>query len=202
MTDDPLLIALMAAAGLYVGKLWLDDLRANLAGTPNPRALPGATSAPLPATVVAIVGALILLVAETWGEYRLGLNTEQSRITWLFGGYTLVAAVVEEIIFRGFFVLRSPSPAMRWLGYIGASLAFAAIHPFLWRWDGGLIFEPTAKAWFSTGAIFLGSLWFFAVRFMPINPRQSLIPCFAAHAAKNLGVVAIKAFEGYVVGLW
>ncbi len=65
MTDDPLLIALMAAAGLYVGKLWLDDLQAARAGTPNPRALPGATSAPLPATVIAIVGALALLAAET-----------------------------------------------------------------------------------------------------------------------------------------
>jgi hypothetical protein len=29
-----------------------------------------------------------------------------------------------------------------------------------------------------------------------------LLPCFAAHAAKNLGVVAIKAALGFMGGLW
>jgi hypothetical protein len=35
---------------------------------------------------------LVLLAAETAGEHALGLSDKQSRITVLFGLYTLVAA--------------------------------------------------------------------------------------------------------------
>jgi len=50
--------------------------------------------------------------------------------------------------------------------------------------------------------VFAGSLWFYAVRFASWNPQRSLLPCFAAHAAKNLGVIAVKAAQGFVVGWW
>ena len=77
------------------------------------------------------------------------------------------------------------------------------LHPFLWEWQqGGLVLHLGAKGWFSTAMIFAGSLWFYAVRFLPANPARSLLPCIAAHAAKNLGVFAIKYAQGFVSGWW
>jgi len=202
MNDQPLLLLLMIAAAVYVAKLWRDDCRTAMAGRPNPRALPGAAHASLRAILIAVAGALVLLALETWGEIRLGIAGEQSRMTLLFGAYTLAAAVIEEIIFRGYLVITHRGAAVRWAGIVGASLLFAALHPFLWKWDQGLVWTPGLKGWFSTGLIFLGSLWFYTVRFYRWNPSHSLLPCIAAHAAKNLGVIAIKAAQGFLVGWW
>ncbi len=203
MSDQPLFLLLLIAAAAYVAKLWRDDCREVLAGRPNPRALPGATPAPRRALVIAVLGALVLLALETWGEIRLGIAGEQSRMTALFALYTLAAAVIEEVIFRGFIVIDGRGAAARWVGIIGASLVFAAIHPFLWNWDDdGFRWTFGLKGWFSTAAVFAGSLWFYAVRFASWNPQRSLLPCFAAHATKNLGVIAIKAAQGFVVGWW
>ena len=202
----------MTAAGLYVGKLWWDDVGAarahsassGQAGRPAPNAFPGATDAPRRAIVIAVAGAITLLAAETFFESKLGLAEQQTRMTWLFALYSVAAApIIEELIFRGWIVVASRGPAALWAGAIGASAGFAALHPFLWRWDdAGFAFTPTAKGWFSTAAIFAGSLWFYAARFAPWNPRRSLGPCFAAHAAKNLGVVVIKGAMGFVGGMW
>ena len=68
--------------------------------------------------------------------------------------------------------------------------------------DGTLRLHFETKAWFSTMMIFTGSLWFYAVRFLPANRARSLLPCIAAHAAKNLGVFIIKYAQGYVSGWW
>lgn len=202
MNDQPLLLLLMIAAAVYVAKLWRDDRRAAEAGRSNPRALPGATSASRQAVVIAIAGSLLLLAFETWGEIRLGIASEQSHMTALFGLYTLAAAVVEELIFRGYLVITNRGPMVRWAGIVAASLVFSALHPFLWKWDGGLVCTIGLKGWFSTGVVFLGSIWFYTVRFARWNPSHSLLPCFAAHGAKNLGVIAIKAAQGFLVGWW
>lgn len=203
MTDQPLLLLVLGAAGLYFGKLWLDDLRSARAGRPRAGALPGATPAPARAVVVAVVGALVLLTIETSGENALGLSAEQSRITWLFGAYTLTAAIIEEIIFRGYIVVEHRGAAARWAGIVGASALFAALHPFLWRWDdAGWALTLNAKGAFSTAIVFATSLWLYVARFAAWNPRHSLLPCIAAHAAKNAGVIAIKAAQGFVVGAW
>ncbi len=203
MNDDPLFQILMLGAGLFILKLWLDDRKAFAKGQPNPKALPGATPAGAKAVAIGIVGALVILAAETWGEIKLGIADEQSDMTVLFALCTLTAAVVEEIIFRGFLVIEKRGKAVLWLGVIGASVLFAALHPFLWDWtDGKLTWTFTDKGWFSTAAIFAGSLWFYAVRFASFNPTRSLLPCFAAHAAKNLGVIAVKAAQGHLVGWW
>lgn len=203
MNDNPLLLLVCAAAGLYAVWLWWGDFRSARAGRPHPRALPGAVPAPVLACVVAAGGALAITAAETWGELRLGLSAEQSKMTVLFGGYTLVAAFIEELVFRGFVVVEGRGVALRWAGVVGASVLFAALHPFLWQWQDGLRFTFTAKGWFSTGAVFVSSLWFYAMRFAArLNPRASLLPCFAAHASKNVAVFAIKAAQGFIVGWW
>lgn len=209
MTQSPLLLVLMIAASCYVIRLWRSDYVAAKAGRPEPRALPGTAPASVAACVIAAAGSLAILAAETYGEIRLGLSGEQSSVTALFGVYTLTAAFVEEIIFRGFIVIDGRGPRWRWAGVAAASVLFASLHPLLWNWHGGWLWAggrleltPDAKGWFSTGVIFLSSLWFYAVRFARFNPRHSLLPCFAAHAAMNLGVFAIKAKEGFVAGWW
>lgn len=202
MSDQPLLLVLLTAVGVYIVKLWRDDLRHAAAGQPQSSALPGATPAPARAIAVGVLGALVLLALETWGEIRLGLADEQSSMTALFGLYTLSAAFIEEIIFRGYIVVTKRGPLVQWLAIVGASALFALLHPFLWSWEDEFTLTLTAKGAFSTTMAFLFSLWFYAARFMRLNPTRSLLPCFAAHLAKNIGVIAIKGVQGFLAGWW
>ncbi|MFH1499389.1 MAG: CPBP family intramembrane glutamic endopeptidase [Verrucomicrobiota bacterium] len=213
MSENPMPNLLMIAAGGYISWLWWEDYRQRRAtGRDNPQALPGATPAPVSACVIAAAGALVILALETWGEIRLGISDEQSSITVLFGLYSLVAAVIEEIIFRGYIVVTKRGTAVQWLAAVGASVVFAALHPFLWDFETGDHFwavgewvwtwQLTLKGWFSTALVFLSSIWFYTVRFAGFNPHKSLLPCFAAHGAKNLGVFVIKAMQGFVHGVF
>jgi len=202
--QHPLFLVLMTAAGIYVAKLWREDLRATRAGRPNRGAFPGATPAPRRAVAIGIAGALLLLAGETAGEIACGLDAEQSRMTWLLALYSISAApIIEELIFRGWLVVEHRGRAALWAGALVTSVIFALLHPFLWRWDEtGFRLVLNHKGLFSTAFAFGSSLWFYAARFAPWNPERSLLPCMLAHAAKNAGVVAIKAATGFVVGLW
>ncbi len=201
--DNPWLLAGMILAGVVVAKWWRDDYRTARLGQPAPQAFPGATPASRQALLIAAGGTLVLLAGETAGEYALGLTAKQSQMTVLFGLYTLVAAFGEELVFRGYLVVENRGRAALIAGVVGASLGFALLHPFFWNWEGGrLSFQGDAKAWFSTAAVFTGSLWFYAVRFLPMNPTRSLLPCVVAHLTKNLGVFAIKYIQGFVSGWW
>lgn len=202
--DHPLLLVLLTAAGLYLAKLWRDDLRTAQAGRPHSKPMPGATPAGARAIFIAMVGALVLLAVETAGEYRLGIVHQQSRITWLFAAYSVLAApVVEELIFRGLLVVEKRGPAALWGAAIGASAAFALCHEFLWQWDdAGFALTLDTKGWFSSAMVFALSLWLYVARFAPWNPQRSLLPCIAGHAAKNAGVVLIKAATGFMGAAW
>lgn len=202
MTSDTVPQLLMLAAGLYFAGLWWADYRAAAAGSPAPQPYPGAETAPRRALVVAVLGSLVILAAETLGEIALGVDGEQSKMTALFAAYSLVAAFVEEIIFRGYLVVEKRGRAALVAGVFGASLLFALIHPFLWKWDDGFALNLTPKGWLSFAAVFVGSLWFYHCRFASWNPRRSLLPCFAAHFAKNAGVIVIKGVQGHLAGLW
>jgi uncharacterized protein len=196
----PLLLALLTGASVYLAKLWRDDLRASIPGRPQLRSLPGATPASRRSVLIAVAGALLLVMAETAGEVALEIIHEQSRMTWLFALYSVCAApVIEELIFRGWLVVEHRGPMAMWSAAIGASALFAALHPFLWTWqDARLDYTGGVKGWFSTLAVFATSLWLYAVRLGPWNPTRSLLPCFLAHAAKNAAVVAIKAMTGFM----
>jgi membrane protease YdiL (CAAX protease family) len=204
MDENPVVVLMMIGFGGYFAWLWWQDFKAaRRAGSPVSGGLPGAVPASARACIIAAAGALLILGAETWGEIALGLSDEQSKITLLFAAYTLVAAIVEEIIFRGYIVVEKRGRLALFGGVLGASLLFALIHPFLWKWDDdGFALTLTAKGWFSFSAVFIASLWFYVCRFAPWNPKGSLLPCFAAHMAKNAGVIAIKAAQGFVVGTW
>lgn len=199
--QSPFVLLALTLAGLYCAKLWRDDLRAARAGSTVRGGFPGAVPAPPRAVGLAITGALALLALETAGEFALGIAAEQTRMTLAFAAYSALAApIIEEIIFRGWLVLDRHRPAMRWAGILAASVLFALLHPFLWVWDdAGFRLTLTLKGGFSTTLLFLSSLWFYTARFTPWNPQRSLLPCFAAHAAKNVGVVVIKAVSGHLV---
>jgi hypothetical protein len=202
MNDSSLFQLLMLGIGLYVAKLWWDDLRGFKRGQPSPKPLPGAVPATSQAILIAALGALALVGLETWGELKLGLSEQQTTMTALFAACTLTAAIVEEVIFRGFLVIENRGRALLWVGAFAASLVFALLHPHLWAWEESFHLTLDAKGWFSTGALFVGSLWFYFVRFAKFNLTRSLLPCFVAHGVKNLGVVAVKASQGFLVGWW
>jgi len=202
MSDNPLIIILMIGAGSYIGKLWWQDMRAAAARNAHPQALPGATPTTRKALLYACLGSLVLLAGETWGEYQFGVVAEQSHMTVLIALNTLIAPIIEEIIFRGYLVINNRGTTVRWVGIVAASAFFALIHPFLWVWDEGLTLTITTKGAFSTMAAFAFSLWFYSVRFSRWNSSHSLLPCIAAHATKNLGVIAIKAAQGFLTGWW
>lgn len=202
--NSPLVLLIMTAAGLYVAKMWWDDRRAATKGEAKAGALPGATDAPRRAVIIAVAGALGILAIETGGEIALGIAAEQSKMTWLFALYSVVAApIIEELMFRGWLVVENRGRAAMWAGAVGASAIFALLHPFLWRWDeAGFAVTLGVKGWFSAGVVFAMSLWMYAARLAPWNPQRSLLPCFAGHASKNLGVVGVKLAAGFMGGVW
>ena len=202
--NHPVVLLLFTALAVYVGKLWADDRAAASKGVPKSHSLPGATEAPRKIILIAVIGGFLLVGLETFGENALGISAQQSHMTWLFAAYTVIAApLVEEIIFRGWLVIERRGAAIMWAAVVGASVLFAVLHPFLWRWDEqGFAFTLEQKGWFSTGVVFATSIWLYSTRLGPWNPKRSLTPCFAGHAAKNFGVVLVKAATGYLQGLW
>jgi len=204
MIGDQYLLLLLLGVSIWLARWWMIDYHAVLAGKPSERPLPGSTPASGRAVAVASVGALCILAAETGGEHVLGLSAEQSTMTALFGLYSILGApMIEEVVFRGYLVIEGRGRVVLWAGVVGVSLLFALLHPFLWEWNGkGLTVLFAPKAWFSAAAIFVGSLWFYTVRFFGLNPQRSLLPCVVAHAARNLGVFGIKYAEGFIGGWW
>ncbi len=204
---------LLAVVGLtvYVFYVWLGDFRRGQKGEFDARTFPGAVPCSPTAAGVAVVGALALLGLETGGEYGLGISGQQSNISVLFLLAMISAAFGEELVMRGFLVVTTRGKAVLIGSIFGFSVLFALMHPFLWDWkspvDGQpkqLVFDFSLKAWWSTAMIFVFSLWLYAMRFPvrrpKLNPRNSLIPCIAAHLAKNLGVFVIKLAQGHVSG--
>jgi len=201
--ENPWLLGGLCIVVAWLIRLWVNDFRLRGGGGNGSGAFPGATPAGVVPISVAVAGALVLLGIETWGEISLGISSEQSTITWLFGLYTLAAAFGEELVFRGYLVVAHRGRVWLWGSVILFSVLFALLHPFLWEWrGGGLVVHPGLKGAFSTAVVFAGSLWFYAVRFSRFNPGRSLLPSISAHLARNLGVFLIKLAQGFVEGLW
>jgi membrane protease YdiL (CAAX protease family) len=198
MNENSWMILTMVVAGLAFVWLWLRDFQRRNDSS-HTRPLPGATACPSGIVIVGVALGIGIVAAETAGESWLGLTGEQSMMTPLFAVWTLVAAIVEEIIFRGYFVVEKRGNATLWLGIFGFSAVFAALHPFLWSWDDASFqWTPGLKGWFSTVFAFAGSIIFYSLRFNRWNPALSLLPCFAAHLAKNVGVIVVKASQGFL----
>lgn len=205
------MILFYAGIALYVVHLYRADYLAEKSGEPNPKPLPGATSAPGSLYLIGMIGALLILAIETYGEIALGISAEQSDMVWFFVFATLGAGILEEVIFRGFLVVENRGHFLLVASCLLFSLLFALFHPYLWEldypegvrawqfWlaDFNLILTP--KAFFTTSILFLNSLWFYALRFGRWNQNRSLFPCMLAHSASNLGVFVVKWAQGHVM---
>lgn len=209
MSDSPLLILLVFAGALYLAKLWRDDLLALKAGNPNPRALPGATPVPLMPVMVAAIGAIVLVLVETGGELALGVSAEQTDISVVFLFAMVGAGILEEVIFRGYLVVTRKGTAILVGSIVAFSLLFALLHfqyyASMEETESGkklLTLKIDAKSGWSLLLLFLNSIWFYTVRFFKWNPQQSLLPCFAAHIASNVGVFVVKLAQGHVTSLY
>jgi membrane protease YdiL (CAAX protease family) len=199
MNENPLMILLYVGVAAYVGQIYWGDYKAVKSGEANAGAMPGAVAAPLGAFIIGTLGALLLLGVETGGEIALGFVDEQSEMVWFFVFAAIAAGVVEEVIFRGYFVIDNKGRSLLIASAVGFSLIFAIIHGHLWSREDGFEWTLTGKAFFSTAILFANSLWFYALRFGPWNPKRSLFPCMLAHAASNLGVFFVKWAQGYVI---
>ena len=199
---------MLAIAGYFLW-LWYSDLKQGKAGKKLKGALPGATPCGFGLILLGIVGALLLVALETGGEYVFEIVDEQQSLKATFLASMLGAAVIEEMIFRGYLVVQTKGSYVLWVSIIGFSLLFALIHPYLWNhnsedaqfWELSKhewTWQFNTKGYFSTAFVFFNSLLFYALRFMPANPERSLLPCFIAHAASNIAVFGIKAAQGYV----
>lgn len=197
MQDNPLYSILIFLVGAFFFRMWLGDARRG----GGARSFPGASFAGLPILIFGSLGALLILAVETLLECRLGFAGEQSEVKFWAVFVWISAAATEEIIFRGSIVIQNRGRAALYAGIFAASVLFALCHPFLWDYtvEKGLQINLTAKAFFSTAFIFANSVWFYFLRFNRHNKTQSLLPCMAAHAAYNIGVFAVKAFQGFVV---
>lgn len=183
------------AAALVVLYLWASDVRSK-----SQTGFPGATLAPTRTVLIAGAGGLVITLLETWGESLLGLTAEQSELAAIAIVPLLAAAVIEELVFRGYLVIDQKGKAWLVGSVVTFSFLFAVIHPYLWTWEEGkLSIEWTAKGVFSTAAVFANSLWFYVVRFSFGNKSHSLLPCFVAHAVSNASVWAIKGYQGFLV---
>jgi len=202
MNESPFMVLLYVGVAAYVGYMYWGDYQSNQASEqPDPRGMPGATSASLGLFVIGVIGALLILAAETGGEIALGIASGQSEMVWYFVFATLGAGIVEEIIFRGYLVVDNKGRAALIGSCVGFSLIFAIIHGHFWSNEEGEAFAWTftTKAFFTTGILLVNSLWFYALRFGRWNKNRSLFPCMLAHAASNLGVFCVKWAQGFVV---
>jgi len=180
---------------LVILSFWISDCRNKRQG-----GFPGATLAPMRVLLIAGAGGLLLTLLETLGESVLGLTAEQSEMAAIAIIPILAAAIIEEIVFRGYLVVDTKGKSWLIGSIVGFSLLFALIHPFLWTWeDGKLSFEWSTKGVFSTVTVFANSIWFYTVRFSFGNRSHSLLPCFIAHGVSNFSVWAIKGFQGFLI---
>jgi membrane protease YdiL (CAAX protease family) len=202
MNESPFMILLYVGVAAYVGYMYWGDYQSNqTSGQTDPGGMPGATSASWGLYGIGVIGALLILAAETGGEIALGIASEQSEMVWYFVFAILGAGIVEEVMFRGYLVVDNKGRAALIGSCVGFSLIFAIIHGHFWSNEEGEAFAWTftTKAFFTTGILLANSLWFYALRFGPWNKNRSLFPCMLAHAASNFGVFAVKLAQGFVV---
>jgi membrane protease YdiL (CAAX protease family) len=175
--------------GLFVLVAWARERRKRrLSGEPE-KFWPGTTYAPMAAYYAAAAGAILITIAEAAVEKRAGLTSMQAEIQAAILFQLLGAAVIEEALFRGF-VAPGELVGRKLLALIIiGSLVFALIHNF---------HLSTAEGKVNATFAFITSLWLYVVRFNPLNPDRSLLPCFMAHTVRNLAVFGIKASQGFI----
>lgn len=98
---DSVMALLMFGVGVYLLKLWLEDLFNAKKGNPHPKAFPGAFGCPMSLIWLGIGVSLIIVVIETIGEAALGVSATQSNVAFTALFAWIAAGFYEELIFRG-----------------------------------------------------------------------------------------------------
>ncbi len=203
MQSDPVVAIIFFAIAAYLFKMWLDDtISYEKTGDLKKGAFVGLGFVGLPLVGFAIVVSLGLLGVQCVGESYFGIVQEQSTIGYFAILTFSAAAFIEELVFRGYFVVDKTKLSLV-ASILGFSLIFALAHPFLWDFSdetGSYVFsfDFSFKAFYYTFFIFLNSIFFYLLRFNKFNPKRSLLPCFTAHLAYNVGVYVIKLAQGFV----
>jgi membrane protease YdiL (CAAX protease family) len=180
---------LYCALGLFVLIAWARERRKRTLNGEPEKFWPGTTYAPTGAYFIAAAGAILITIAEAAVEKRAGLTDKQDVLPAIFIFQLLGASVIEEMLFRGF-VAPGELVGRKLLALmIVGSLVFALIHNF----D---LSEPEGQV--NALFAFITSLWLYVVRFNPLNPDRSLLPCFMAHTVRNLAVFGIKGAQGFI----
>jgi len=217
---DTLLFPVLAAV---FGYLWWRDYRrqsnapdatnaadaANEADAPLAPLMPGATPCAGGFIALATLAGVALTLAETGAEYALGVAAQQKALAPAAFAALLAAPVVEEIVFRGYLVVEGRGRAVLAASVVFSTLLFAAGHDFLWHYEfpagapwhnfwRGFSADFSTKGLVSFAFALAAGLCFCALRLHPRNRARSLLPCFAAHAARNLAVAAAKLAQGFV----
>lgn len=201
--SEILLNAVLFIAAAYMLKLYLSDLRKASQGEPAPNPLPGATPTSVGWVAVAVSGALLLVALETYGEIKLGIWGEQTRVAAWMLAPMLAAGVIEELVFRGYVYIGRRGPLILGLSALAGSILFTLGHYQYYTIESdsslfGRSLHLDLKSGWTLFLVLLNSLWFYAVRFLPFNQTRSLLPCILAHMASNLAVYLIKLSSGFV----
>lgn len=201
--DDILFKIITLGIALWLFSIFLKDCRGN-SGAHQP--LEGASKAPLNFCMIGAFLALVMVAASTAAECWAGVSQEQSDVPFYELVFWMAAAFVEELIFRGYLVVKNRGAAALVGSVIFFSAVFTLAHPFFWDYtpaegseESVLTFSFGAFAWISSATIFANSLIFYWLRFSKFNPKRSLIPSICAHLSYNVGVYAVKLAQGHVV---
>jgi membrane protease YdiL (CAAX protease family) len=198
--DSPILGVALLAAAIWVCKLWWQDYHTQCKGEALPGAIPGATACHPGILWMAAFGGCVLVLLETAAEYLTGFHSSQTIIPAWYLAPMIAAAVLEEVIFRGYLPIVKKGRTVLVICCLLLSVVFALAHPHLWSWrDQQLnLHIDSGKAWLTTTALFANSLCLYTLRFGAFNPRHSLLPCVVAHTVINLLTFGIKAQQGFV----
>ena len=175
--------------GLGVGFAWFSEYQKRQSN-PGPELFwPGTTRAPVSGILIIVSGILLLTIAETCAEIHFQVSAHQSVSSLHILGASIGAAIVEEMVFRGF-VAPSPLRGIKLLGLIiVGSVIFSAIHGFDFS---------TVQGRISLIATFFISVWLYLGRYNPLNPERSILPCLIGHVVRNLAVFGVKWAQGFV----
>ena len=182
--------------GLGVGFAWFSEYQKRKAN-PGPELFwPGTTRAPISGILIIVSGILLLTVAETCAEIHYQVTANQSVSNLHILGFTIGAAIVEEMVFRGF-AAPSHLRGIKLLGLIiiGSFLfsIFHCINPETLQFS-----LNTVQGRISLVATFFVSVWLYLGRYNPLNPERSILPCLIGHVVRNLAVFGVKWSQGFV----
>ena len=189
MTTETLLNSLYLLLGMGVLGAWFREYQKRRYTCGPELFWPGTTQAPISGILIIVSGILLLTITETCVEIHYQVTASQSVSTLSILAASLGAAVIEEMVFRGFCAPNHLSGLKLLALILVGSVIFSAIHGFDFKSVQGII---------SYVFTFLVSVWLYLGKYNPLNPQRSILPCLVGHIVRNLSVFGIKWVQGYV----